>query len=139
MFYKKKLIILYLINFSLLITHEIDSAYWHEWQLFHLPGGIDLFLILNFILIFVFLFGFEKVVKGDRAGLIFSYFLAIGGLFAFIIHGVFILRGYHEFKTIVSLTILSSIFFVSLIQIIYLSLLRDHKFVVKQKSDDKAR
>ena len=31
---------LYLANTALLIAHEIDSAYWKEWELFHLPGGI---------------------------------------------------------------------------------------------------
>lgn len=25
---------LYLANATVLITHEIDSAYWHEWELF---------------------------------------------------------------------------------------------------------
>ena len=32
---------LYLVNASLLVTHEIDSAYWNEWELLHLPGGIQ--------------------------------------------------------------------------------------------------
>ena len=27
------------LNFALLVTHQIDSAYWKEWELFHLPGG----------------------------------------------------------------------------------------------------
>lgn len=35
---------LYLLNFALLFTHEIDSAYWKEWDLFGIPGGIKSFL-----------------------------------------------------------------------------------------------
>jgi len=31
---------LYLANAVLLINHEIDSAYWKEWELFKLPGGM---------------------------------------------------------------------------------------------------
>jgi hypothetical protein len=33
----------YLINSVLLITHEIESAYWKEWELFRLPGGFPSF------------------------------------------------------------------------------------------------
>ena len=29
----------YFVNSVLLIVHEIDSAYWEEWNLFRLPGG----------------------------------------------------------------------------------------------------
>jgi hypothetical protein len=36
----------YLTNATLLCVHEIDSAYWHEWSLFGIPGGIQLFLTL---------------------------------------------------------------------------------------------
>ena len=32
------LVWLYLTNAVLLINHEIDSAYWKEWELFKLPG-----------------------------------------------------------------------------------------------------
>jgi len=39
---------LYLVNAILLINHEIDSAFWKEWELFKLPGGIGGFLILHF-------------------------------------------------------------------------------------------
>lgn len=30
---------IYLLNASVLITHEIDSANWHEWEIFGIPGG----------------------------------------------------------------------------------------------------
>lgn len=42
---------LYLANAVVLITHEIDSAYWREWELFRSPSGIQLFLILHILLI----------------------------------------------------------------------------------------
>jgi hypothetical protein len=40
-------------NAILLINHEIDSAYWKEWELFKLPGGIGGFLILHFPMLLV--------------------------------------------------------------------------------------
>ena len=44
---------LYLLNFALLFSHEIDSAFWKEWDLFGIPGGIQVFLFLNFLLLLV--------------------------------------------------------------------------------------
>jgi hypothetical protein len=34
---------LYLLNAALLFTHEIDSAFWKEWDLIGIPGGIKFF------------------------------------------------------------------------------------------------
>src|SRR3990170_2403138 len=70
---------LYLLNTALLSTHEIDSAFWKEWELFGLP-------------------------------------LAAGGVFAFAIHGYFILTGHREFTLPVSMALLVAILVVSLIQ-----------------------
>ena len=30
---------LYVVNATLLICHQIDSAYWREWELLRVPGG----------------------------------------------------------------------------------------------------
>ena len=115
---KNYLLNLYIVNFALLITHEIDSAYWHEWNLFGIPGGIQVFLVLNFILIAVFLIAMEKVVKGERGAKTFSYLLAACGIFAFIIHTIFIILGNPEFRLPGSITILALILIVSILQII---------------------
>ena len=48
---------LYLVNAVLLINHEIDSAYWKEWQLFKLPGDITGFLLIHFPLLILILDG----------------------------------------------------------------------------------
>jgi len=115
---KNNLPILYIVNFALLITHEIDSAFWHEWNLFGIPGGIQVFLILNFILIAVFLIGMEKVVRGERGAKAFSYLLAACGIFAFTIHTVFIMLGNPEFRLPISIAILVLILIVSVLQIV---------------------
>ena len=83
---------LYLLNFALLFTHEIDSAYWKEWELFRIPGGIQVFLVLN------------------------SLFLAASGVFAFFIHSYFILNGRCEFTMSASMVLLVLILIVSLEQ-----------------------
>lgn len=112
---------IYLINLALLITHEIDSAFWHEWELFHLPGGIQLFLLVNLALIFLFLIGAESVIRREKRGKTFSYLLAICGILAFLIHLSFILKGNTEFLLPVSILILLSIFFTSIAQLIILN------------------
>ena len=106
----------YLVNSVLLINHEIDSAYWREWKLFKLPGGITFFLILHFIILFVILFGLVQVYRQSLAGLWLSIVLALGGIFAFGIHMYFIKKGRDEFKLPVSLFILIALLPVSLVQ-----------------------
>ncbi len=107
---------LYLINFALLFTHEIDSAYWKEWDLFGIPGGIQVFLILNFLLLLLALLGFRELVRGARSGPIFSFLVAAAGVFAFCIHTYFILTGHPEFTLPASLILLALILVVSLAQ-----------------------
>lgn len=107
---------LYLINSVLLINHEIDSAYWKEWELFRLPGGITGFLILHLPLLFLVLYGLVLVFQQSFSGLIFSLLLCAGGVFAFSIHMVYILKGRDEFRSPISLSLLVATLFMSLAQ-----------------------
>jgi hypothetical protein len=107
---------LYLLNFALLFTHEIDSAFWKEWELFEIPGGIQVFLVLNFLLLLAALTGFRQVLQVGRYGNIFSLFLAASGVFAFFIHSYFILKGRSEFTLPASMVLLVLILIVSLVQ-----------------------
>jgi len=108
---------LYLANAVLLINHEIDSAYWKEWELFKLPGGIAGFLLLHFPLLFFILYGLILVSRHSSGGLIFSLALCFGGLFAFSIHTYFIRKGRIEFNQPVSKYILAAILAVSVVQL----------------------
>ena len=107
---------LYLLNFALLFTHEIDSAFWKEWELFMIPGGVQVFLILNFLLLLIALFGFKELLEGSKIGRMFPILLAIIGIFAFFIHSYFIIMGHPEFTLPMSLAILISILIVSVAQ-----------------------
>ena len=121
---KKTAVILYITNLALLVTHEIDSAYWHEWKLFNLPGGIDLFLILNFLLIIIFLFGLPRIMEWKKYADYFYFLLAFSGIFAFIIHSYFIFTGHPEFNTMVSWAILILTFILSVVQLIVLLIMK---------------
>lgn len=105
-----------LTNAVLLINHEIDSAYWKEWELFKLPGGITGFLILHFPLLFLVLYGLLEVSKQTSTGLVFSLGLSIIGIFAFCIHMFFIKKGHKQFKTPISIFILVCTLTVSIVQ-----------------------
>lgn len=107
---------LYLINSVLIINHEIDSAYWEEWKLFRLPGGISGFLAVHFPLLFIILYGLIEVYRQTAAGFLFSLILSAGGIFAFSIHTYFIRRGNTEFTLPLSRFILIATMIVSLAQ-----------------------
>ncbi len=107
---------LYLVNGTLLIVHEIDSAYWKEWELFGMGGGPGLFMLLHFPMVGIIMYGLIEARGATFAGLLLSLVLSAAGVGAFFIHGYFLRRGRREFSTPVSLFILYSIFAVSLAQ-----------------------
>ena len=107
---------LYLLNAAVLITHEIDSAYWREWELFGIPGGIQAFLGINLFLVLVILFGHQALALGRASGFMFSWMLAAGGIFAAVIHTFFLLKGSEAFTTPASLALLAATLVLSLAQ-----------------------
>jgi len=109
---------IYLINSVLLINHEIDSAYWKEWNLFKLKMGISGFLLLHFPLLLLVLYGMVLVYENLFTGLIVSLLIGFSGLFAFFVHMYFIRKGKEEFNTPVSMFILYSVLIVSVAQLI---------------------
>ena len=44
-----------------LIVHQIDAAYWHEWEMFHVPGGIQGFLLFIVLAAGLLLHGYRQV------------------------------------------------------------------------------
>ncbi|TAK64605.1 MAG: hypothetical protein EPO22_05620 [Dehalococcoidia bacterium] len=97
---------LYAIVLALLLTHQIDSAYWKEWELLHIPGGPQLNLGLNFGLIIVGLAGFALVIDGSTAGHVMSLLVAAAGVLACAIHGHFIAHGDERFRLPASIAVL---------------------------------
>lgn len=109
---------LYFVNAILLILHEIDSAYWKEWELFKLPGGIAGFLWLHIPIIGAILYGLIEVFKGTFVGIGFSFVICAGGIFAFSIHTYFLKKGKEEFKTPISVILLVALLLVSITQLV---------------------
>ena len=112
------LIWLYFLNALALMLHEIDSAYWNEWKLFNLSGGMNGFLVFNLAAIVIVLYGFMEIVKATSIGIWFSILLGLIGIFTFGIHMYFIGKGKNEFKVPFSIAILVSTLVVSIAEII---------------------
>ena len=108
----------YLANAVVLINHEIDTAYWKEWELFSLPGGITGFLILHFPLLLFVLYGLVLIREQARAGLVCSLILSSVGIFAWLIHSLFIRRGRKEFTSGISRFILRATLVLSIVQLL---------------------
>ncbi len=107
---------LYLLNTAVLLTHEVDSAFWKEWEMFGLPGGLRLFLVLNLGLALAALYGFRELLRGARSGPWFAFALAAAGLFAVAIHSWFLATGHPQFRDSVSIGILAATLLLSVPQ-----------------------
>lgn len=107
---------LYAINVALLFTHEIEGAYWKEWDMFGIPGDIREYLIVHFILLLAALLGFRMLLKRTPGGYVFSAAVAASGIVAFPIHAAFVLTGHDEFGLAISWIILGTLLALSMIQ-----------------------
>ena len=111
--------LIYLMNSVLLIVHEVDSAYWKEWELFRLPGGLDGFLLLHIPLVGLIMYGLLEVAAGSLVGMYIYLVVNVGGFFAYAIHTYFIRKGDERFNGSVSQGLLYAILVVSLIQLLH--------------------
>lgn len=108
---------LYLANATVLIAHEIDSAYWQEWKLFHLPGGIQIFVLLHLLLLPVVLLGYREVAGRGKYAHHATVGLAAVGIFAATVHGALILAGDMAFTLPVSQLVLLTTLVLSVLQL----------------------
>ncbi|HEY3317004.1 MAG TPA: DUF6713 family protein [Coriobacteriia bacterium] len=90
---------LYMLDFALFAAHEMDSAYWREWDLFRLPGGEAAFVLLHVPLVFLLAWGGRELAEGRPWGDRVAALLALSGFAALFIHGGFIAAGHPEFRT----------------------------------------
>ncbi len=108
----------YFVNAVLLIDHEIDSAYWQEWNLFPAlkPYGVNGFLIVHIPLLIAILAGLVLVYVQSFWGLLMSMALSGGGIFAFAFHSFYLRQGRPEFNALGSKILLAATLAVSIAQ-----------------------
>ena len=100
---------LYLLNVVLLITHEIDSAYWQEWLSFGLPGAQAGFLAAHLPLVALLTWGYQQVHDETRLGLWISLAVCFIGLFVIGSTGTLLAAGRGEFRSPASIAVLAAI------------------------------
>lgn len=111
---------IYLSNLTLLICHEIDSAYWKEWTLFGInkEGAIQGFVLAHIPVLLILILGLVWIYELQTAGMVMSLVLAFSGIFAFFFHFYHLRKGRPEFNNWVSKSILIATLTVSVFQAI---------------------
>jgi hypothetical protein len=90
---------LYVGNLALLTTHQADAAYWHEWDVFGVHGGLPMFLAFNLGAVALLAVGLVRVAEGARAARRYALFCAGVGLLTVALHAVFMMVNRTAFWT----------------------------------------
>jgi hypothetical protein len=88
----KAITLLYVINATFLLLHEIESAYEKEWEILKLPGKIAGFLLLHIPIIIILFYGLLEIEKETTLGLILGVIFGIGGMIPFAVHKIIFKR-----------------------------------------------
>ncbi len=111
---------LYVGNLALLATHQADAAYWQEWDVFGLPGGLVFFLLFNVGAVALLAFGLVRVAEGAPSARGFAVLCAAVGLLTCALHAIFLRLDRTAFWTPASLGLLSAILLASIAQLLRL-------------------
>ncbi len=91
----------------ILILHQVDAAYWREWEMFHVPGGIQGFLVFNLAAIALVLAGYRHVLLGTQRAPLYAGVCAALGVGTFLIHAGFALAGLEQFHLPLSMALIA--------------------------------
>ena len=116
------------VNLALLIGHQIDAAYWHEWKMFGLRSGIQLYNLFNLILFTILISCLIPIIEGKKIGRYGSIAIALCSGIVLPIHSWFAIAGFKQFNLPVSILLILFTFMVSIVQIA-LTLKYWHDFV----------
>jgi len=111
---------LYLVNLALLATHQVDAAYWHEWDVFGVPGGLPFFLVFTLGAVALLAVGLVRIAEGARTARTWALLCAGVGLFTVALHTVFLVIDREAFWEPASLAVLAGILVTSVGQLLRL-------------------
>ena len=112
--------LLFLLNATVLITHQIDAAFWHEWELFRIPGGNQINLLLNLPIIALVLYAQAQIATGSPTARAYYTLIAGLGFLTVLIHSAFFLSGSEEFLQPMSIALLLATTVLSTLQLLAL-------------------
>jgi len=105
---RRYLLAVYMVNATLVICHEIDSAYWHEWDLFRIPGGASVFVALHLLLVPLILLGLLQIAAAAPSARTTALVIGLAGLAGFLAHATFLLSGDERFRTPFSVALMAA-------------------------------
>ena len=105
---QKGLLFTYIVNASLVLCHEIDSAFWQEWRLFHLPGGTAGFVAMHLVVVPIILVGLVMVARGSAQSRWWSIPIGVAGAAGSIAHLTYLARGDESFATPFSVALIAA-------------------------------
>ncbi|MDR2038866.1 MAG: hypothetical protein LBQ60_13165 [Bacteroidales bacterium] len=85
-------LLFYILNATLLLLHEIESAYEEEWEILKLPGKITGFLLMHVPIILLFFWGVIELYQQTTAGMVIGIITGLGGLIPFVVHKILVKR-----------------------------------------------
>ena len=88
---KSLLNLVVVLNLACLIGHQINAAYWHEWEMFKLPGGIQFYNAFNFALFTILVGCLIPIIQGQKIGRYASIAIALCSEIVLPIHSLFAL------------------------------------------------
>ena len=107
-----------ILNLALVLTHQVDGAYWHEWEMFQLPGGIQLNNFINVLTFVALLYLFVPIVQRKASGMTCSLVIAAISALVLPIHAGFAIAGYQQFHLPFSIFIIVGTFLLSILQVV---------------------
>ncbi|MEI7443798.1 MAG: DUF6713 family protein [Burkholderiales bacterium] len=107
-----------LANLTVLLVHQIDAAYWHEWELFGIPGGNPVNLLLNLPIVALGLHAWARVALGAADARRWAAFVAALGALTVVLHAGFFAAGHDAFAAPVSIGLLVATGVLSMLQAI---------------------
>jgi hypothetical protein len=111
---------LYVANLALLATHQADAAYWHEWDVFGVPGGLPFFLLFTVAAVALLATGLVRVAERAPQARGFAILCAVVGMFTCALHAVFLALNRTAFWTPESLGLLMAVLLTSIAQLLRL-------------------
>jgi hypothetical protein len=88
----RSITIIYILNATLLLLHEIESAYEKEWEILKLPGEITGFILLHIPIILLFFYGLLEIEQRSKTGMIIGLVCGIGGVIPLLVHRLLVQR-----------------------------------------------
>lgn len=114
----KLITVLFIVNASLLLLHEIESAYEKEWEILKLPGRVTGFLILHIPIILLMFYGVIEIERLSIVGKIIGIIFGVGGIVPLFVHKVLVYRK-EKFNLVISNIIIYSNAVIGVCTLIY--------------------